>query len=96
MIFSAIAGWFVKRFWPTGLIIVIFITIANAVIQFFRYQSINSNRELLGEGTYPNNATIVFGGAAIELVINLVVFLVVWMLRRKFKPHSGAGSPPEL
>lgn len=87
MIFSAIAGWFVKRFWPTGILVVLLISSANAIIQYFRYEGINSNRGLLGEGLLANGTAVVLGGFAIDVVINLVIFAIVWGLRRKLKPH---------
>lgn len=95
MIFSAIAGWFVKKLWPTGIILVALITIANAVIQFLRDESVNSNLELVGLAGYPNDTTVVLGAAAIDFVINLAIFLIVWALRRKLKPHSVIDSPTE-
>lgn len=87
MIFSAIAGWFVRRFWPTGIIIVLLISAANAAIQYVRYEEINSTRKLFRERTYSNDLSALIGGLAIDVVINLVVFAIVWRARRKFKPH---------
>lgn len=91
MIFSAIAGWFVKRFWPTGVLIAVLIAAANAIIQFFRTETVNSNRELAGLGANPNGVEVVLGGFAIDSAINMAVFAVVWALRRKFRPHSEAS-----
>lgn len=87
MIFSAIAGWFVKKFWPTGIIIVLLISAANAIIQYFRYEGINSTRGAFGEGLYENGAGVILGGFAIDVVINLVIFAIVWGLRHKLKSH---------
>jgi len=88
MIFSAIAGWFIERFWPAGLLVVIVITIASALISYARLDAINSNREIVGLEAYTNDLSVVLAGAGIDLVINLAVFLIVWTLRRRFKPHT--------
>lgn len=95
MVFSAIAGWFVRRFWPMGVIAVALITIASAVIQFVRYEAVNSNRELAGLTAYPNDAAAVLSGAVIDFAINFVIFSIVWGLRRKFKPHLNSDHSPK-
>jgi hypothetical protein len=87
MIFSAIAGWFVRKFWPNGILIAVVIAAVNAVIQFFRAEAVNQNRALADLGANPNGIEIVLGGFAIDAVINVVAFAIVWGLRRKFKPH---------
>lgn len=93
MIFSAIAGWFVKKFWPTGVQIAVLIAAINAAVQFIRSETVNANREFAGRALEPNGMEIVFGGFAIDVAINIIAFSVVWGLRRKFKPHAETLAP---
>lgn len=88
MIFSLIAGWLTKRIWPVGILIVLGISVASALIGFLQDEAVNSNRDALGLALRPNGAGIVLEGFVIDAVTNFVLFLIMWGLRRKFRPHA--------
>lgn len=88
MLFSLIVGWLTKRIWPTGILIVLGISTAWALIGFLQDQSMNSTRQILGGTLRPNGVGIVAAGFLIDVAINFVLFLLARFLRSKIRPHA--------
>lgn len=87
MLLSLIAGWLTKRIWPNGVIIVIGISIVGAFIGYMLDEASNAQRIQAGEPILENPVVIALLGIVIDIVINFILFLLLWKFRNKLKPH---------